>query len=176
MQRMNKWWHCDYYSDFVPFVSTLGTHIYSARGMASFHLALHLPIWYSIQVRCHGDAKLCSGIYCLHCGRLPLLNMPHRRLKEAAPFAVLHAAGNCMLKRLGHAGIPRFLCSERHTVKHTVHCRRGQVEIEHFKMLKWHSLFYYFFILQVIWIFAFSFYKSVTRTGILAWCYVIILS
>lgn len=39
-------------------------------------------------------ATLSYAVYCLHCGRLPLLNMPHRRLKEAAPFRVLHPAGN----------------------------------------------------------------------------------
>lgn len=40
--------------------------------------------------------------------------MPHRRLKEAALFAVLHPAGNCMLEWLRHAGIPSFLCSAGH--------------------------------------------------------------
>lgn len=69
--------------------------------------------------------------------------MPHRRLKEAAPFAVLHPAGN-------YVGKPEAcweawsLCMVSCAVKdirHTVLCRRrekGRLNI--FKM--WHSLFF----------------------------------
>lgn len=51
---------------------------------------------YHMRGRCDvaGDASLCSGIYCLHCGRLPLLNMPRGRLKEAAAIAATHPAGS----------------------------------------------------------------------------------
>lgn len=52
---------------------------------------------YDMRRRCDvaGNASLCSGIYCLHCGRLPLLNMPSGRLKEAAAaIAAAHPAGS----------------------------------------------------------------------------------
>lgn len=88
--------HCDTIVRLCPFWANINkTHIYSTKGAGPptaypFICPQDIPDRYSW---CHGDAYLCSGIYCLHCGRLPLLNMPHKRLKEAAPFTVLHPAG-----------------------------------------------------------------------------------
>lgn len=88
-------------------------------------LSLHLSVRYSIQVQCHSHAQLCSGIYCLHCGRLPLLTMPYRRLKEAAPLTVLHPADKCVGKpeACWEAG---SLCMVSYTVEADMPCSTVQ--------------------------------------------------
>lgn len=87
--------------------------ILSTSGWASVHPSF---VRSAIQVRCHGNASLCCGIYCLHCGRLPLLNMLRRRLKAAAALTAWHPAG--MSESPRHAGKPGLsaasLCGEGH--------------------------------------------------------------
>lgn len=87
--------------------------IFPASGRASVHPSF---VRSAIQVRYRGNACLLCGIYCLHCGRLPLLNMLRRRLKAAAALTAWHPAG--MSESPRHAGKPGLstasLCGEGH--------------------------------------------------------------
>lgn len=103
----------DNHNTHISFALTqLGDALYicPARGRASVYQ------FFVRQVQCHGNAQLCSRVYCLHCGRLLLLSMPLRRLKEVAALTALHPAG--MLESPGHAGKPGLsaasLCGKRH--------------------------------------------------------------